>query len=267
MSESDHLTVGELFLKSAHGAPMCPADRLQLRPGTGAVGSVSKIPSGPRQLCLAVSGNIEACGLDAADARVNMVLRTDADDVLDSGNLVEFDEAAVRVAFACEVCAHGAQLAATPMRRFRDLQRMIGIVIRGGVVRQNAAARVVRGAFEPVPDTFVERCAWSAARIPAGQAVNSTDFLTAIGAGPSYHRVLPRWMRAAGDKGLPIHRVLSTSLAAPSWAPDALDLLEAEGSRAEGGPLRMYPLVEELWFGGRAKAAEDRRLLMSGVND
>ena len=248
MSEPGRLTVGELFVKTAHREPMHPARELQLSRFSGILGSAMKISHGPRHVCLASTETLAHCGVSAAEARVNMTLRTASPEDLASGNLLVIGEAAVRIAFLCEVCSHGARLAAAPMRRFRKLRRMIGVVVRDGTVRCDTPVQVVRSAFEPVPETFAERCTWSVARIPRGHAVDAGELLVAVGAGPSYHRVLPRWLKSAGAQGAPIHRVLSTALQAPSWAPDALNLLEAEGARSPGGGIQRYPLIDALWF-------------------
>ena len=68
-----------------------------------------------------------------------------------------------------------------------------------------------------------------------GRVVGYAALLQLIGAARPYSRVLPTYLRRAGGDGLPVHRVLTSSLTITGRVDDQAALLSREGV---GGPER-----------------------------
>lgn len=240
---ADRPRVTGLYAKLTRGEPMTRVDRLDLDPADGIAGDAHAIRRSPRQVCIVADESLDRHGVKPAGARANIVL---AGAVLASGALLDLGAVRIRVTFACEPCTHGATLADAPMRRFRELDRYLGVPLEPGHVDDGTTAMVTPAAYPAWAGDFRTRVRQALDHIPPGRAVGTIDFLVAIGAGPGYARALPRWMHAARDTGGQVHRVLTTAMAAPSWAPAALDQLAAE--RLTASPPEPYPLVDALWF-------------------
>jgi len=148
----------------------------------------------------------------------------------------------------CEPCSYGADLANVKTSQFRNIVRYLAVVVSCGRVSPDSAVRVEPKVFATVPADFQNRCAWAIGLIPEGRVVTSLEFLNAIGASVSYARVLPRWLSNAKRSGLPVHRVLTAGLAAPSWAPDALLRLRNEGVELRELNGAQFALTQQLWF-------------------
>ena len=242
------LYVSGLFAKPAHGLPMRPVSSLGLSPSEGIKGDASPEGRSPRHITLVHRDSLEQHGIDAGAARVNVVLEGSAPSGLASGAALHIGNTRIRITFSCEPCAHGAEMADAPMRRFRMLDRYCGLVVDGGTVDlSDATARVISHAYEVVPDTFAERCSWASSRIPRGQVVTGLDFLRAIGASRSYARVLPRWLTQAGRSGAPIHRILAANFSAPSWCPPYEQILASEGLNPLEYRNAKFDLSDHLW--------------------
>ncbi|GII86196.1 hypothetical protein Ssi03_41860 [Sphaerisporangium siamense] len=227
-------SVSGVYDKVSRGAPMVQVSHMDAVLGG----------SEPRQVNLALAESLRAHGVKPAGARSQLIVDGAAGQV-ESGDVLAIGGARIRITFACEPCAHGAQLAGVPMRAFRQIQRYLGIVVSPGRVAEGDPVEVEAGVFERAPADFRGRAAWAVERIPPGRAVTSLAFLVAIGASRSYLRALPRWLAAAREAGRPVHRVLTAQMSEPSWAPGALAHLAAEGG---SGPVP-YPLAAEVWGG------------------
>ncbi len=236
-----------LFLKTNHAWPMLRSSFLDLDPDQGILGDVNPKGESPRQLCIATSKGLTGNHVKQSGSRANIVLDSSVGSV-SSGCLLSIGESLIRMTFACEPCAHGAQMAEAPMRLFRTIDRHLGFVIRAGRITEGALVLTYPDRFPMAPDSFRDRCAWALAFLPAGKVVTSYELIRAIGASRAYLRVLPRWMSAAGVLGMPIHRVLSAHLEAPSWAPDARMKLAQEGLQAHDYPAALYDLTHSIWF-------------------
>jgi hypothetical protein len=248
--------IAELHLKARRSSPMTPVDRLLLS-DDGVEGDAGPSGRNPRQVTVVHADSLRALGITGAGSRSNMVLGGPVPR-LRSGALVKSGDAAVRITFACEACAHGAQLAGVPTSRFRRLARFLGMVVKSGPVESGGPVTVNPGVFESAPDDFRARTLWALERIPPARVVTSTEFLQAIGAGRSYARVLPRWIRLAGP-GKPTHRVLRADLGVPSWCADAEAVLADEGLKPADYRDAVFPLTEKLWFSApdTSPAADD----------
>lgn len=139
-------------------------------------------------------------------------------------------------------------MAEARMSDFRKIDRYLGLVVREGRLSEGELAVVQRNAYPAAPDTFKERCAWAIESIPEGHIVTSLELLRAIGASRSYLRVLPRWLSSAQAMGQPVHRVLTTALTAPTWAPDAIRILTEEGLPKGKYSKYQFPLTSTLWY-------------------
>ncbi|MGW4461245.1 hypothetical protein [Micromonospora sp. NPDC004704] len=241
--------VKHLFIKRERGKPMVEVPSLDVERADVGDGETA-FGFSPRQLCIAESESLDRNGVKASGARADIVIEG-ADLSLASGSLLAIGQVNLRLTLACEPCAHGAQLAQAPMPMFRQIRRFLGLVTAPGVVAVGAGARVHPEVWEECPDNFRDRCAWAVERIPAGRVTTSVELLSAIGAGRSYSRVLPRWMQLARDQGAAVHRVLAANLGAPSWAPDAADRLLGEGVRQEDYARVNYPLSRAIWRDGQ----------------
>jgi alkylated DNA nucleotide flippase Atl1 len=237
--------IAELHLKTRRGLPMTPVDRLMLS-DDGIEGDASPSGKNPRQITVVHADSLRTLGITGPGSRSNMVIDGRVPR-LRSGALVRSGGAAVRITFACEPCAHGAKLAEVPMARFRGLARFLAVVVHSGPVEAGGPVTVDPGVFDSAPDDFRARTLWALDRIPPGSVVTSTEFLQAIGAGRTYARVLPRWMRLTGP-GKPTHRVLRADLGTPSWCAGAEALLAEEGLKPAGYRNVVFPLTEKLWF-------------------
>lgn len=238
------LHVGALHVKLAHGAAMTQVSHLDLDTAEGVRGDRSPAGRCPRQICVAREESLLACGVKPGGSRANIILHGPAR--LASGCVLTINETVIRITFACEPCAHGARLAETPMRTFRQIDRYLGVITRGGRLEEDDAAVVRTGVFAAAPDDFRSRCRWALDFIPPGDAVTSLEFLNAVGASRSYLRALPRWLHAARATGGPVHRVLTSHMREPSWAPTAYADLAAEGGKPTA--LEPFALVDALWF-------------------
>jgi hypothetical protein len=248
MSSSAAASVSSMFVKAGHGEPMRRTFRLALDPVRGISGDVNPSDITPRQICLTTVRSLRTNGIDPAAARANLVLDGERAELVDSGGLIRLDDVLLRVTMVCEPCAHGAGLAGVSTRQLRGLRRHLAVVVSAGNVVLASSVAVEPDTYERIPETFSERSLWAAARIPAGRVVDSQEFLTAIGGSRSYSRVLPRWLRSAKAAGMPVHRILTASLGAPTWAPDAEAILAGEGLAAGAYATAAFPLTRKLWF-------------------
>ncbi len=228
-----------LYVKPEPGQPMSFTEQLNLtRKGVN-----------PRQITIIHAESLREVGLHAEAVRVNVTLDGGSANLLGSGGELSFGDLRVRITFACEPCNHGARLAMAPMRHFRRLQRYCGMILEDGFISlRDPQAGFIPHRYPAVPDAFMERCLWAARQIPSGKVVPSIQFLTAIGASSSYARVLPRWLSAANLADAPVHRVLTSRLTSPSWCPDALDRLEAEGVARPDLHMHQFDLARHLWL-------------------
>jgi hypothetical protein len=133
------------------------------------------------------------------------------------------------------------------VRSFRKLGRYLALIVREGVVSEQAPIHVSPGVYRSAPMGFAARCRWALGSIPEGCATSATEFLLAIGASSAYARALPRWMRSAGNSGAPIHRVLTSRMEEPSWSPNAYRELSKERYAGELYPKAAYPLSRAIW--------------------
>jgi alkylated DNA nucleotide flippase Atl1 len=213
----------------------------------GIVGDINPPDPSPRQLCLANVASLAAYHVKPSSSRANMVITCPTDDI-ESGCIVRVGGASLRITFQCEPCAHGARMAEAPMRQFRNIGRHLALVLHSGRVTEGDQVDIIRNAYPKVPSDFRQRCSWAMESIPPGHVVTSLEFLSAIGAGRSYLRVLPRWLAAAkSSSGSPVHRVLTASLGEPSWCPTAHTELLEEGIAPDDYPNVAWPLTQALW--------------------
>jgi alkylated DNA nucleotide flippase Atl1 len=241
-------SVTALFIKRAHGEPMLEVPQLRLAKLAGVSGDVNPAGTSPRQVCIALANSLRVHRIRPEKSRANIILDGEGTSSLRAGALISAGTMVLRVTMPCEPCAYGAQLADVPTREFRQLIRYLAIVIGEGTLSAAGQVQVDPGEGDMVPPDFRSRCAWALDQIPVGRVVTSTEFLHAIGASRSYARVLPRWLEHAGARGKPIHRVLTATLRAPSWAPDAFVQLETEGTFHPSLADASYPLTNSLWF-------------------
>jgi alkylated DNA nucleotide flippase Atl1 len=229
-----------LYVKSGSGQPMEFTEQLDL--------TCQEV--NPRHITVIHAESLREVGLQAAAVRVNIALEGGSANLLGSGSELTFGNLRIRITFACEPCSHGARLAMAPMRIFRRLKRYCGIILDDGFISlRNPQAGFVPHRYPAAPEAFMERCLWAARQIPSGHVVSSLQFLTAIGASSSYARVLPRWLAAASQADAPIHRILTSKLANPSWCPNALERLDDEGLARSGLHLHRFDLARHLWLG------------------
>lgn len=223
---------------------MTEVSTLMLRSGYGVVDNVGPSGKTPRQVAIGLAESLAAHGVSHQGARCNIILEGETGFGL--GSMLFLGDVVLRVTVPCEPCSHGAQLAGVRMPRFREIERYLAIVVRGGNLGTGIAASTQLGVYPEAPGEFRTRCAWALDYIPAGKVVGAQDFLVAIGAGPAYARTLPRWMASAKAMGKPVHRVLAAGFTAPSWCTEALVLLAQEGA---GSPRdACFDLTQELWF-------------------
>lgn len=221
----------------------------------------------PRQVSIAFVGNLRHLKMPSAKARSNIILDLPDAAGICSGTAITSDHMTIRVTMECEPCSHGARLAAAPLSNFRTIERFLGVVISGGRLCVGETISVLPAVFQPAPTGFQARCFWAVSQIPQGKIVTSLELLKAVGAGRSYARVLPKWLRQAGALGAPVHRVLNASLEPGSWAPDAHRQLLNDGLADTFQPHEtQYQLANALWFGERADGLGRRaQSIMAGA--
>jgi alkylated DNA nucleotide flippase Atl1 len=244
-----------LFAKPKRGAPMEPVASLDVSPTEGVMGDANPGGLSPRQVCIAVEPSLTAQGVSTAGARANIIVSGEGAKYLDSGALLAVQDVTMRVTMKCEPCSYGAAMADAKASRFREITRYLAVVLTYGRLEVGEPLRVQPEMYSSSPDEFRARAVWALDFVPSGRVVTSLEFLTAIGAGPSYFRTLPRWLNHARDSDKPVHRVLSAGLTAPSWAPDALKKLADEGVPAYDVNSALLPLTQRLWFEHLADAA------------
>lgn len=212
----------------------------------GIQGDVNSAQDSPRQICIATRAGVDRYNVKPAGSRANILIAADIG-TIGSGCLLTINECAIRITFACEPCTHGARLAEAPMVDFRNIDRYLGYVVRGGRIREDDQATITPAVFRRSPDAFQARCSWALDFVPEAHIVSNNEFLKAIGASSSYLRVLPRWLKVAAAAGKPVHRVLNSRLEAPSWAPNASSRLAEEGLMPADYFAAMFPLSRVLW--------------------
>jgi hypothetical protein len=246
-TDSHYGKIDAVYVKAHHGEPMLRSDHLDLDACLGIQGDVNSGLESPRQVCIATLAGVLSYHVKPAGSRANIIIDT-AVGAISSGSLLAINGCTIRITFACEPCTHGAHLAEASMMDFRRIDRYLGLVVRGGRIREGDQAEITPSIFAPAPDSFKSRCAWALDFLPPGRVVSTLEFLTAIGASRSYLRALPRWMKAAQEAGKSAHRVLNSRLEPPSWAPDAGRLLTLEGLSQNSYPAAQFPLTRALWF-------------------
>jgi hypothetical protein len=240
--------VAGLFVKQAHGDDMASRPRLDLCPSDGVVGDVNPARRSPRQICIGIGRSLEQAGVSAVKSRANIVISGQDAYRVGAGAVVASGDVILRITMACEPCAYGARLSGVPMRRFREIDRYLAIVLQAGQMYYDDPVAIQPHVFDASPDDFRTRCCWALDKIPRGRLVTNVDFLTAIGASRSYLRALPRWLHSAAALGKPVHRVLTSQLSTPSWAPDALSTLKREGADLSSLSDSVISFTETLWF-------------------
>lgn len=243
MDPPKRATVAGLYRKAGKGFPMVMLEQVALERQFGPPGTTAN----PRQVCIALASSLSTCCVPPAGARADLVINDPALWTLDPGDELRAGGATLRVTLSCEPCSHGAKLAGVGMAQFRALRRLLAYVTKPGVVAVGDPVRARRGVFERAPDSFPSRCDWAVRQIPAGHYVTSVGLLYAIGATPSYLRVLPSWMKRAFTKDAPVHRVLTARREAPSWATDALSVLNHEAAQ-RWDVVKPFPLCDSLWL-------------------
>lgn len=223
---------------------MSEVPALTLRSGHGVVGNAGPSGKTPRQVAIGLAESLAANGVSHQGARCNIVLEGGPD--FGAGSMLFLGDVALRVTIPCEPCSHGARLAGVRTSHFREIERYLAVVVRGGTLRRGITVSTQLGVYPAAPEGFRERCAWALDYIPRGKVVSASDFLDAIGAGVVYARTLPRWMAAAKAVGKPVHRVLTTNMTAPSWCPEAEAILKDE--QALNPVNTRFDLMQALWF-------------------
>lgn len=249
MARADTFRVVELLVKVQQGAPMIPVSTLQLSTVAGVVGDINADWPSPRQISIAVLHSLDTHGVSMDGARSNLIVApTNRAHLINSGSLLTIDQAMLRVTMTCEPCGHGARLARVTSRTLAKIERYLAVVVGDGEIKVHAHGNCHPGVYEPAPEDFKSRCAWALDRVPPGHVISSVDFLVAIGAGKTYSRILPQWLRAAAIAGKPAHRVLTADMRMSPWIPDAIRLLNEEGIDTSQVRRQSYPLSEILWF-------------------
>lgn len=225
---------------------MLRSPHLDLDVAEGIVGGVTPGGDSPRQVCIALADSLDAHHVKPSGARANIVIEGPGQHLIDSGAELRADDVRLRVTFACEPCAHGAELAEARMRDFRGIARYLAVIVEPGRITEDTPLAIQPGVYEPAPPDFRSRTEWALNRIPTGRVVTSLEFLAAIGASRSYLRAMPRWLTAARERGAPAHRVLTSAMEMPSWAPDAAARLHNEGITGDY-QAAAYPLTRAIW--------------------
>lgn len=248
MSAPLSAVISGLFAKRKRAGLMEQVSYLDMCRNHGVLGDTNPGGLSPRQVCIAIENSLIEQKVSRSGSRANIILSGEGSSCVDSGTLLTIGSADLRVTMRCEPCSHGANLANVKVARLRNITRYLAVVISCGRVSSGDAARLQPKVFASAPEDFRTRCVWAIDSIPKGRVVNSVDFLNAVGASASYARVLPRWLNYAKASGQPVHRVLTATLAAPSWAPDALHRLANEGvTLCELGQAQ-FSLTQQLWF-------------------
>jgi alkylated DNA nucleotide flippase Atl1 len=214
----------------------------------GVVGDTNPDGFSPRQACITIENSLIEQEVSWSGSRANVILSGESSSCVDSGTFLTIGSVALRVTMRCEPCSHGANLANVQVVRLRNIARYLAVVISCGRVSSGDLAGVQPKVFAATPEDFRTRCAWAIDSIPKGRVVSSVEFLKAVGASASYARALPRWLNYAKASDQPVHRVLTATLAAPSWAPDALHRLTNEGVELGELSYAQFPLTQQLWF-------------------
>lgn len=148
---------------------MLRTPHLDLDPARGIVGGATSGGDSPRQLCLALADSLDAHHVKPAGARANVIIEGPGQHLVDSGAELIAGTVRLRVTFACEPCAYGAELAEAPMRDFRRIARYLAVVVSPGRLDEDSELAIEPGRCEPAPPDFRSRTAWALCRARSPQ--------------------------------------------------------------------------------------------------
>jgi alkylated DNA nucleotide flippase Atl1 len=233
--------------KPTRHEPMQRHEAVSVTARHGLVGDCHAHPLGPRQVLIVRQEDLDRHGLGIWQVRANVAVRGLSEAALASGNVLAIGaDTRVRVTHECEVCKLLRRH--VPNETFKHLpgQRgSLGVFLTGGAIAVGDAVDVQVGLYPEVPERIYDRLAWLVTRIPTGNVVSYATLLQLIGAARPYSRVLPTYLRRAGGDGLPVHRVLTSSLTVTGRIDDQVALLNAEGVAVDDDGVLIDPA--HLW--------------------
>jgi alkylated DNA nucleotide flippase Atl1 len=227
-----------VLLKPAPGADPHEVGVAHAEGGRGLAGDCQARPLGPRQVLVVREEDLEFLGASAAALGANIVVRGLPGEALGSGRVLSFGEGAaeIRITHECEVCAVLARrVSAAAFAQMAGRRGALAVVLRGGPIAVGATARSGAARYPEVPERTGDRVAWVVARIPPGRVVTYDRLLALVGAGRSFFRVLPTYLRRADAAGLPAHRVLTSAGRPTGHLPSQEERLAREGITLEPG--------------------------------
>ncbi|MGI8758502.1 MAG: MOSC domain-containing protein [Acidimicrobiales bacterium] len=199
------------FVKRRKGSAVVPAAQLDCAPGSGIVDDANADAGSPRQVLL-VAGEVERrLGLAPGALWENITTSGIDVDTLSSGTQLRIGETAVLgLTYPCRPCTVITAATGVAARRLTGQRGVLAVVVSGGTVSAGDPVRVLDAHFEPLPESYLDRCRLVVAQVPAGAVVTYDEVVTAIGAPAAVHRLLPAWLSRLGAQGLAAHRVIAS---------------------------------------------------------
>lgn len=179
------VTVTNLFIKRAHGAPVEPVAEFDVSP-EGIAGGVRCSPV--RQVLIMSRPVTEGCGLQAGELRENIVVDCPRFYDLPSGTVVRIGTALVRLTFHCEPCKKIMHL--IDFDSILHKRGYLGCFLNSGRIAIGDTVAATEQRLEAIPYAVKDRIAWFLAKQNPGLA--AIDLAHKLGLPASYARAIPR---------------------------------------------------------------------------
>ena len=274
-------TIAGCFLKPARGAPMSRTGVLKVEACLGIAGDAHANRRSPRQVLLAAShepipgqppvslgSGLELLpGALRENLHVSLLPGCGAELwPVSSGRVLSIGTggAALRISFACEPCAKGAERAGAELSELsrgwqRHAQRgLLATALRTGPVREGDGVWLLNAErFAPLANEHPARVRHILAKVPRGRVVPWNELAQLAGAPTGFSmRGMPGLLKKAAGMGAPSWRVVdSTWKIVPQHLPQQKQVLEEEGVETseegrvtEQQRVRWEPSHQELYW-------------------
>ena len=203
--------VRALYVKPHPGAPMLRARGVTGLAGAGLAGDCSADPASPRQVLLVDHASLRALRLRGPDLRPNLVLGGDLR-ALSSGSILDLGDLRLRITIPCEPCAKLDRARPGLFREVGVRRGVLARVLSSGAVQIGDRGRLSPLRAVPLDAIWRARALHIVSQIPRGRVMTYAALARLAGVLPAYCRALPTVLRSSPARGLPVHRVVPSSL-------------------------------------------------------
>jgi alkylated DNA nucleotide flippase Atl1 len=238
-------TITHLFVKPARHRAVVAHDTLALTATLGITGDVSAHKLSPRQVLVTLASQLDELALAPGALSENLVLAGAELKDFRPGSAIVCGDVELRLTMYCEPCKQIAPLVGN-LAAVVERRGILGVVVRGGMLRAGNAARLIPGRYPPLPESVQQKFVDVVAAIPPGRVLRYRDVALAMGVDDSFVRALPGYIkRNLHQANLPLHRIVNSQGQLLATLPQQARLLAAEGVPSDGA----VDLTAALWQG------------------